>query len=194
MEVAVFNQDAYRNVMETKLNSMKISQSRVENVSQIGGFTSRKGKIPTKIAKAVRFATVTVHEHPIIIGCNPAVSSGVPITIAWKSVSSRQLPVDDFECDRYKERVSNPMLLKQTKSERWNVLQNLGFPSNEMRLAEQEAKEIRCLRSLTNISENTDDEASRSRLQALLEESRTRREHILKQKPHRSMRLRRFFS
>jgi hypothetical protein len=179
MDIAVFNQEAYFKVMET--------QKKNE------AFTSRTPFI-TKTKRVVRFGTVTVHENPIIIGCNPAVSSGVPITIAWNSVSSRQLPINDFEYDRRKERVSNPMFLKQTKSERWNVLQNLGFRCDEMRLAEQEASEIRCLRSLTTISEKSDDTESLSRLQALLQESRARREHILKQKRRQSLRLRRLFA
>jgi hypothetical protein len=194
MNVAAFNQEAYFKVMETQMNLLASSTHfRDDTTSQNEVFTSRS-PTTTKAEKVVRFTTVTVHEHPIIIGCNPAVSSGVPITIAWNSVSSRQLPIDDFEFDRHKERLANPMFLKQTKSERWNVLQNLGFPSDEMRLAEQEATEIRCLRSLSKISEYADDTASVARLQALLEESRARRDYILKQKPHRSMRLRRFFA
>lgn len=192
MDVVVVQQSALPSILETQMKELSVSHSSVDLTSQSEVSTSRT--LTTTKSKAVRFDTVTVHEHPIIIGCNPAVSSGVPITIAWKPVSSRQLPVNEFEFGRHKERVSSPMLLKQTKSERWNVLQNLGFPSDEMRLAEQEAKEIRCLRSLTNIAVCTEDTASLPRLQALLEESRARREHTLKQMPRRSIRLRRFFA
>jgi hypothetical protein len=191
MEVVVLKQEAHLKLMDTQMKAMTISPFRDYETQQSESLSS-KTTTTTKTKKVVRFDTVLVHEHPIIVGCNPAVSSGVPITIAWNSISSRKISINKFEFDRCKERVSNPMFLKTTRSERWNVLQNLGFPSDEMRLAEQEAKEIRCLRDLTNISDHTDDATSLSRIQAILQESRSRREYILKQTPLRSMRLRRF--
>lgn len=191
MDVAVVDQEAYLKVMEKQRKTLIIPLPRDDATVLNQAFSSTISDL-ANTKKTVRFDTVTVHEHPIIIGCNPAVTSGVPITIAWNSVSSRKIPFLEFEFDRRKKRVANPAFLKQTKSERWNILQNLGFASDEMRLAEHEAQEIRCLRNLTYM-EYTDDLASCSRIQALLQEARARREYILKRKPRRSMNLRRFF-
>ena len=149
------DQEAYLKVMEKQRKTLIIPLPGDDATVLNQAFSSTTSD-PANTKKTVRFDTVTVHEHPIIIGCNPAVTSGVPITIAWNSVSSRKIPFLEFEFDRRKERVANPAFLKQTKSERWNILQNLGFASDEMRLAEHEAQEIRCLRNLTYM-EYTDD-------------------------------------
>ncbi|KAL3919444.1 MAG: hypothetical protein SGILL_003750 [Bacillariaceae sp.] len=47
--------------------------------------------------KAVIFDKVEVKYHKIILGDNPGVSDGAPITIHWKAHHREVLPVDDFE-------------------------------------------------------------------------------------------------
>ncbi|KAG7339775.1 hypothetical protein IV203_025454 [Nitzschia inconspicua] len=47
--------------------------------------------------KMVEFDTVTVNYHKVILGDNPAVSAGAPITIHWKSHHREQLSIDVFE-------------------------------------------------------------------------------------------------
>lgn len=45
----------------------------------------------------VDFHMVTVNYHRVILGDNPAVSAGAPVTIHWKCHHRERLPVDDFE-------------------------------------------------------------------------------------------------
>ena len=47
--------------------------------------------------KLVRFDSIRISSHAIILGDNPAVSKGPPVTIEWKSFESMRVSVDDYE-------------------------------------------------------------------------------------------------
>jgi hypothetical protein len=138
--------------------------------------------------KSVQFASVTIHEHPTLVGCNPAVSAGVPLTIDWRAVSSSEMSVDEYEAYREPRRVSNPIFLRHDATERWTLLKNLGFDSEEMRVAEETADGIRISRQMSNKEAQWE---SQSHLKTLMDESKQRRQS-LKQSPRRNF-LRRIF-
>ena len=48
--------------------------------------------------------TIRIHEHPIILGDNPACSSGAPIQIGWKAQESISRNLDMYEYCRQDER------------------------------------------------------------------------------------------
>mmetsp|Transcript_17104 Transcript_17104/g.25780 ORF Transcript_17104/g.25780 Transcript_17104/m.25780 type:complete len:168 (+) Transcript_17104:269-772(+) len=56
--------------------------------------------------KGVRFNCVEVREYPRILGDNPSVSAGPPITLDWKhdQRGSLSLPLDDWEKARENDR------------------------------------------------------------------------------------------
>jgi hypothetical protein len=136
------------------------------------------------LPKKVRFDSVEVREHSYILGCNPGgTSGGPPLTICWDVLSSSILPLDEYEATRGPERRSN-LLLKKSKTERWNLLTKLGFGSDELRAAEAYTDEIR----------NSRKESARERsdLQALLNESKRRIQEAKKTKVRRGSLLRFF--
>ena len=127
---------------------------------------------PSKKTKAVRFGSVVINEHPVIAGCNPAVSSGVPMTIGWYPVSRTEMSVREFEAARKPERVSHRLLLKQHPLERYTILQNLGFSRQELQRAEQTALAIRELREQSYLDDvDEGDRKLRRRLRMLYDES-----------------------
>jgi hypothetical protein len=132
-----------------------------------------------------------VHEHPIIVGCNPAVSDGVPITIDWCPVSTHHLSIDAYEHVRSPERVTQRILLRQSPQERWDILHNLGCLSEEMRLAEQDANEIRQLRQLSK--HDSQQQQQQTYLDKLRNESKQRRRNLMQGAPQRSTFMRRMF-
>ena len=149
----------------------------------------------SKKSKSVSFGSVIVHEHPIIVGCNPAVSSGVPVTIGWYSVSKTEMSVKEYEEIREPERAAHRALLRQHPSERFALLQNLGFTRHELHKAEQMASMIRELREQSYLDDvDNGDKKLRWRLKMLYEQSqqlKQRRQPKSSSKPVLSTMLRR---
>ena len=46
--------------------------------------------------KTVRFSDITIREYPMILGDNPSVSCGPPVTIDWQHSSEAHLPLDKY--------------------------------------------------------------------------------------------------
>jgi hypothetical protein len=46
---------------------------------------------------SISFGSVSVHTHPITLGDNPAVSTGIPVTLDWEYVSSQYFDIDEYE-------------------------------------------------------------------------------------------------
>jgi predicted secreted protein len=114
------------------------------------------------------------------------------------------MPIDDFEVLREPDRVLFRTMLQQPSSERYAILQNLGFTRQELRHAEQEADMIRESRCQSYLDIDVDDgngngngntdadtdtykkEQYQLRLQKLYEVSQLRKQ----QQRHRHRRLR----
>ena len=50
--------------------------------------------------KVVGFASVQVKTYPVILGDNPAVSSGPPVTLDWEAETSSSSSIDEWEMAR----------------------------------------------------------------------------------------------
>lgn len=75
-----------------KSSCLKIATQR-ESLHQ----TFRKcAQTTNDTAVLVRFSHVDVHEHEVILGDNPSVSSGPPLTLGWKAVYSERCTIDQF--------------------------------------------------------------------------------------------------
>lgn len=101
---------------------------------------------PSDSKRKVQFGTVIINEHPIIVGCNPAVSSGVPLSIDWERISQRVMSIHDYETIREPDRVEDHSMLLKDSTDRYYILQNLGYSYKEMREAEKTVDMIRKFR------------------------------------------------
>jgi hypothetical protein len=53
--------------------------------------------IPEGTTKSVEFGRISFREYPIIMGCNPSVGEGVPVTIGWKYFNEYDVAVLTYE-------------------------------------------------------------------------------------------------
>lgn len=137
--------------------------------------------------KHVSFESVHVHEHPVILGCNPglrALSSGPgpALTLSWDSLRSSDYNMDDFEAQRQLTRRPRESL-RTTKTERVQFLKDEGFSSEELQMAED---------AIRHVHESREASAQeQSDLDAILRESKKRQEE--KRKKKRGSIVRRMF-
>lgn len=121
----------------------------------------------------VKFDHVEVHEHNTILGCNPSVQHGPPLTIAWSASSSYCARVDAFEEERA-TRKKSPLFLKLSSEERRNMLKEEGFTSEEFTMVETHLDEIRRSRE--------DSKTEKSDLQAIIAASKRKKQQQQKEK------------
>lgn len=91
------------------------------------------------------FGTVEIREHAYILGCNPSVKGGPPLTIEWKSMGNSIESIDDFEARRSSSRRPDWMIRKSS-TERHNLLKDEGFTSAEISLVVDEIDQIQASR------------------------------------------------
>jgi len=99
--------------------------------------------------KSVQFSTVTVRLHPIILGDNPAVSCGPPLSIDWQFTSTYTKAVDVFETTKPAKRRRRPGVYSLTLNRRTAILQSLGYTEKEMSDATAETEFIKQNREVT---------------------------------------------
>lgn len=98
--------------------------------------------------KGVKFSTVTIQEYPMIPGDNPAVSDGVPVTVAWTNISSNTVTLEQYEedCEVSRQHQYN---IKMSSTYRRLLLLKLGFGEGEIQKAIREATEVQRQRAYT---------------------------------------------
>ena len=94
--------------------------------------------------KFVRFSNVTLREYPIVVGDNPAVSCGPPISIDWKYISEVVLSVEEHMSMNPNPKKQREMILPSYI--RKMILIHNGSSDFELEEAEDEAKEIKIQR------------------------------------------------
>lgn len=100
----------------------------------------------TDSPKHVSFDSVHVHEHAVILGCNPGIRAlsngpGPALTLSWDSLRSSNYNMEDFEAER--ELTRRPKAsLRTTKTERVKYLKEEGFGSEELKLAEEAIRQV----------------------------------------------------
>ena len=141
----------------------------------------------TSNPKHVSFDSVHVHEHAVILGCNPGLRAlpsgpGPALTLSWESLRSSDYNMDDFEARRQSSRRPK-QALRTSKSERILFLKEEGFTSEELKMAED---------AIRNIHQSREASAQeKSDLSAMLRDSKKRQEE--KRKTKRDNVLRRMF-
>jgi hypothetical protein len=97
--------------------------------------------------KAVHWGIIAIHSHAMMLGDNPSVCFGPPVTIAWDAMESDTLQIDDFEKVKaaYPPRQRLEMVLPNRMRE--DLLIRDGYARSEMRAAVREAQRIRVQRA-----------------------------------------------
>jgi hypothetical protein len=74
----------------------------------------------TPSTRRVTFTTISIHLHPRILGDNPSVQDGYPISIGWKAESSTELGLDDYEAQRTgPQRTKSEMMVPKDIRKEW---------------------------------------------------------------------------
>ncbi len=99
---------------------------------------------PQSPHKGVRFNSVEVREYPRILGDNPSVSAGPPITLDWvhDRRSSVQLPLEDWEKYREHDRRSKQEI-RVPDYIRTDWLIDAGFSGDDLKRTVQEIEQAR---------------------------------------------------
>ena len=101
----------------------------------------------------LRFGVVTIREYPIIVGDNPSVSKGVPVSIAWDYISEVSFDCITYETARVKDstggRKRNQQEMFMTSTYRFDLLRNLGFSLKDRQKAIKSCNIIRKQRMTT---------------------------------------------
>lgn len=89
----------------------------------------------------VTFTTVEFRTHCIILGDNPSVSSGPPVTIGWKSVESQSLNLSEYEEFREPRREKCDLILPRMTRTQW--LRAAGYARSEMKAVDDQVQVIK---------------------------------------------------
>lgn len=102
--------------------------------------------------KSVRFNKLRIQKHPIILGDNPSVTYGPPVSIDWESFEDTEEAIEEYESNRPRRKVTyyNPtrhrgppwILLLSSQIKREEILKSAGYSDKEVRAAEREVARI----------------------------------------------------
>lgn len=91
-------------------------------------YTSTKDSL-----KRVHWSTVKIYSHSVLLGDNPSVSSGPPLTISWEPFDSKVLLIDDYDSHKQLNRTKREMLLPRSVREDW--LRDQGYSRGQLKEA-----------------------------------------------------------
>ncbi len=98
------------------------------------------------MTKQVSFGNLTIHEHALELGDNPACSSGAPLTIGWKAQSSSTRNLDLYEYMRGERRHGRKQLVIPVQ-DRAHLLLTAGYSLNKIADATLAVEEVKKQRS-----------------------------------------------
>ena len=139
-------------ILKTNLLSLhrKRPRSLMKSSSSIGGDSSSISSESSSTTgmserslpkKRVQFSTVKVCSHSLIVGDNPAVSKGVPLTLSWASDWCETFSLDQHQA-------SDRVLRKISPYVREQIAQNAGASKQLLLQAREEVREIQRSREL----------------------------------------------
>lgn len=87
-------------------------------------------RLPKRNSSQVSFSQIHIREYPIIVGDNPSVLTGTPVTIDWEFVEEMEFAVDEYE--QGKPTAPRTMVeLRMPASHRDAILKKQGFSLSE---------------------------------------------------------------
>jgi len=96
--------------------------------------------------KRVFFDEILIKEYPVILGDNPAVSSGAPVSIGWKSSNESVVDLDFYEYCRIPERRPRKKMILSVRR-RANTLLSSGYSLEQIANATLEVEKTKQLRA-----------------------------------------------
>jgi hypothetical protein len=122
------------------LDTDKLYHSDTESTIATNDDSSRTSK------KSVSFGVIQVREYNRVLGDNPDVIFGPPISIGWEYTQNDALPMDEYERTKPRRKSS----LRMSSVTRRNLLLNVfEVPAEEIRAVEREVQKIQKQRSQT---------------------------------------------
>jgi hypothetical protein len=100
-----------------------------------------------KSKRRIHFGEVFVRDYEMILGDNPCVTYGPPVTIDWDYVEYNPLPVDEYEFHRPPRRSLREMGLNYYR--RKKLLALAGHSEEELKMAKKEVKKVKSNRYMT---------------------------------------------
>lgn len=97
----------------------------------------------------VHFSNVEIRYYPMIIGDNPSVSDGCPVTIDWEPIGISLASLDEFENVRRNTRRHYSDIIMD-KSARYDILVSSGHDSTDIFKAQRSSKSMRNERMLNS--------------------------------------------
>jgi hypothetical protein len=111
-------------------------------VRKVKGVLCSDDKPATKTkTKAVRFDRIVITEFPVILGDNPAVTAGAPVTIDWQPQGERNYSINAYERCRPVRRRRRRLLI--SVSNRAILLLSAGYSIDEIADASINAQQIK---------------------------------------------------
>lgn len=132
---------------------------------------------------AVRFSMIEIREYPIVVGDNPAIMTGTPITIDWEHVDEIDCTVDDFEASKPPPRTM--LEIRLPAKNRDDILKAQGFSLKERQIGMKVANTTRGQRRRTlelmklSRAQEAIERAKRATLNATIHRARKRKEREL---------------
>ena len=128
------------NVKTTTAKVKKIKKTKKEKVVP-------ETKVEKPIAK-VSFTKIQIREYPIIVGDNPSIMTGVPLSIDWVHVNEINMEIDTYESHRPEAR--SMAQLKIPSEIRTEILYKQGFTKEQIRYGLRQANLVKGQRQKTN--------------------------------------------
>jgi hypothetical protein len=101
----------------------------------------RASKLPER-QTTISFGSIQVREYELVLGDNPDVKVGPPISLGWSFVEHEQEPLDEYETRRNANRIRRPNL-RMSSITRKNLLRNVfGVSEEEIAATEKEIQRI----------------------------------------------------
>jgi hypothetical protein len=97
----------------------------------------------------VTFSTVQIRRYPMLLGDNPAVLSGPPVTLGWEYEVLPDMSVIDFETFRLRSRRLHSSHLILSHYKRIEIIQRCGHTAKEIKAVEKEMSKIKRQRNMT---------------------------------------------
>ena len=105
------------------------------------------GKTNPSNNHSVRFDSVQVHYHARILGDNPAVRRGLPVTLAWKKLFSETFGVEEYEMGRK----DGDTVVPASEDQREAWLEEAGHSIDEFIEVLEEIGDIKAARSRAEV-------------------------------------------
>jgi hypothetical protein len=109
---------------------LKLQSQPISLTDTSGSDSAMSSRSPVEKKKSVSWDTVEFQVHEIVLGDNPATSTGPPLSIGWKIVGIDSLPIDSYEEYRALRRCRSELIVPSAVRQR--MLMEAGYSRAEL--------------------------------------------------------------